>query len=183
MFYFSYNVSTVACNAAPTLLWQSTFTFHTRNVILGHLWENHKHSFQTKFDVNKFQILDQLVMLVPFRPWFCHCWPVDQLTGRWPLKLALVNRIKMGFNFFEWLTKTRPTCIQEMLQIVNLPKFSLAQRMIKAITHLFSSTCLWLLRTLQCLRKVLWKYKMRVLTGKRLLWSKVYFPTGNLQLG
>ena len=32
VFYFSYNVSTVTCNATPTLLRDSKSTFHTRNV-------------------------------------------------------------------------------------------------------------------------------------------------------
>ena len=102
---------------------------HLQSTLVTWPWDacgKTKHSFQTKFDVKKIQILDQSAMLVPFRPWFCHFWPVDQLTGRWPLKLALVNRIKMGFNFFEWLTKTRPTYIQEMLQTVDLPKLFLS---------------------------------------------------------
>ena len=32
----------------------------------------------------------------------------------------------MGFNFFERLTKTKPTYIQEMLQTVDLPKLFLS---------------------------------------------------------
>ena len=37
VFYFSYNVSTVACNVTQTLLRESKLTFHILNVSLGRL--------------------------------------------------------------------------------------------------------------------------------------------------
>ena len=35
---FTYKVSTIVCNATPTLLRESKFTWHTRNMSLGRLW-------------------------------------------------------------------------------------------------------------------------------------------------
>ena len=42
----SYNVSTVACNAISTLLWESKFIFHIRNVSLGCLWYDELQSYR-----------------------------------------------------------------------------------------------------------------------------------------
>ena len=67
---------TVACNATPTLLWASKFTFHTRNLRLGGLWcERFRGRFprvtsNLRFDFFPFRVAWSSLSTCKIEPWW-----------------------------------------------------------------------------------------------------------------